>query len=224
MLELYEKAIDLDNKVGEKIGLEIRQGVLLQMQLETNGTFQKRILNDRILLEMRVFTAERHHKLFDLIDRKMQQIFEGGLFFPFTARLLMILDKKRFPLTKEAFKVLTFDELEAGFVICFASLLFGVSAFCLEWIVLLKDKIIVQRIFEGFFEIHREQFETQSENLGFKITVWEIIAKERHDNFLAAKMVAIWKKKLEKRQERRSTTKSTDSITSFETDDEDFML
>lgn len=169
----------LEEKVGQKIGLEVRQALLMQAQYDTNGTFAKRILNDRILLEMKVIVAKKHNKLFDFLDRKMQQLFEGGVFDIITEKIQENVEKNRFLKNKEPFKVLTFDELEAGFVICFMPLVCTIFVFCLEWIVVLKDYVLIKSIFDAFFKIHQDELKAQSEMLDLKIAMWNKIVKER---------------------------------------------
>lgn len=199
---LMLKSLELEKKAGEKIGVEVRQHLLLYLQFATNGTFSQSILkNDRILLEMRILIAERHNKLFDLIDRKMQQLFEGGLFYVFTELTDRRVNEKRGQKYKEPFKVLTFDELEAGFVVCFTPLLFGVVAFCLEWLVVLIEHTLVKCILEAFFRIHRSLLNEQSKNLDLKITAWNKIVKERQDQVQASLNVnkaAMWRKIVKK--------------------------
>lgn len=191
--DLYQIALNLDKKVGEKIGLEVRTALLLKTQLHSNGTFSKKILNDRILLEMRMLAAKKHNKLFDAIDRKIQQMFEGALFAPVVVWLNEILDKKMYEKGKVPFKVLTFDELEAGFVICFMPLLSTIFVFCSEWIVVLKDYILVKSIFDVFFKIQRNQLKAQSKNVILKLVMLKKIAEERQKQAHDGTRVAVKK-------------------------------
>lgn len=191
--------LELDKKVGEKIGFEMRFQTLLLSQDATNGTISNRILGDRIMLEMIILVAERHNKLFDLIDSKMQQLFEGGIFHPFTEKIRRkTLDRKRFQKFKEPFAVLTFDELEAGFVVCFVPLIFALAAFCLEWLVVLKDFLLVKGIFETFFRVQRNLLNNQSEAQDLKIAMWKKIVNERQDQARAKIFQAMWRRTLKK--------------------------
>lgn len=147
----------------------MREQILLFAQMATKGTFSRRILNDRLLLEMKVLLAARHNKLFDLIDRKMQQFFEGGLFYAFTANIRRKVEKRLSPEYTETFKVLTLEELEAGFVISVVPLLFAISAFCLERMIALKNFILF--IFVGFFRFQKNLIYDQSVNLNLKIAM-----------------------------------------------------
>lgn len=153
--------LDLENKVGDKFGLEVRLDMLLQVLWETDGNISQRILNDRIMLERIASDVLPHNKLFDLIDRKMQQFFEGGLINRFMIADLRILDKNRFRKFEDPFKILNLEELEAGFVISFAPLLLAVAAFGFEWLTVLKHFIIQKCIFEAFFTKHRDHPSTQ---------------------------------------------------------------
>lgn len=149
---IFKKSLDLEKKVGEKFGLEMRQDVFVASQMYTKGKASQRALDDRVLLELIVLVVEPHQKLFDLIDRKMQQFFEGGMFNFYNSRYSRIFDKNRYEEYEEPFKVLTFDELEAGFVVCFVPLLFGLIVFGMEWFLVAKDLILYRIIFEALFE------------------------------------------------------------------------
>lgn len=214
----YYQVLELGEKVGEKIGYEVRSLTVLLVQEQTNGTFYKRILGDRLLLEMTVLVAVRYNKLFDLIDRKMQQLFEGGIFHRFNKKVQRFLDIERFRKHTEPFAVLTFDELEAGFVICFASLLFAVAAFALEWLVVLNYYCLVKWIFDAFFRIQEDVIKGQSENLKLKMAMWEKIFNERQNQIQAKTRQAMWKNILKQYLSQRSATKTSNENLISESD------
>lgn len=159
----------------------MRHNLLHFALLETRGKFSKMLLEDRLLLEMQVLLVEPHSKLFHFIDLKMQQLFEGGIINKFNNWHEITFNNNRFPEFKDPFEVLTFDELEAGFVTCFAPLLFGVAVFCSEWLVVLKYYLVVKSIFEVLFKMQRNQLNEHSRNLDLKIATWSKIAKDRQN-------------------------------------------
>lgn len=173
-----ETLIDLVSTVGDKIAIEIPHEHFMIHVDESRGLLLKRVLNDRVLLDMKALVIKQHNKYFDLIDKKLQQLFESGIFATFFRFFDVKLDPKRFEELK-THKALSFDELEAGFVICFVPLFFCIAVFCFEWSVVFKDFIIYRNVFEKLFEVYWEQLEKSTNNLEVKICAWNEIVEDR---------------------------------------------
>lgn len=77
--------------------------------------------------------------------------------------------------SKEPFKVLTFDELEAGFVISVAPLLLAMLVFCFEWIVALKDLVVWFCIFKSFFNARQKSMEAILQSESCKLNLWKTL-------------------------------------------------
>lgn len=187
-LKIFQKALDSDpstifdlaESAGGKIGIYFHFLYVLKFTNATKRKFNKRFLNDDpVMRGLYVLGAQPYSRMFEFINRKLQQFFEGGIMDFYLTWFKELHSKNRFEEYKEPFKVLTLEELEAGFVISFAPLLFAIVTFCVEWLVVLKDFVLAKCIFNAIFKIHRDQIEAQSDNLRLKILLWKKIVKER---------------------------------------------
>lgn len=98
----------------------------------------------------------RHHPLFEIYDQKLQQIFSGQ--FLYERRELFNQQWTQWRLrTIDTPKVLNMKMLEPGFVIWTLSLLLAVAAFIFEWLVTLKDFLVMQYILEAFYTTRRQK-------------------------------------------------------------------
>jgi hypothetical protein len=116
-----------------KGGLQMRAENLVSYAQFTDGRLIERALKERFWIDMRGLMIPRNHKLFTVIDRKIQQHIEGGLIDFYNAEWIELLkpNYKEYAIRKEPRgpKVLTLKHLEAGFVvwlvsICVASVIF----------------------------------------------------------------------------------------------------
>lgn len=101
---------------------------------------------------MKAFLVQNFNRLYLTIDRKLQQLSEAGLIDYNTRFWYDRRDPKRNSV-EDGPQVLTLGELEAGFVICIAPLIFSAFVFAVEWMISLKYFLIVRTIFQKFFEM-----------------------------------------------------------------------
>lgn len=121
----------------------------------TKGRILQRIFKDRLYSEMSVMMFPPNHKLFEPINRKMQQLFEAGSIEHYFERSKDKLDPKRYEhLYETTAQVLTMKHLSAGFIIWTFSLVLAIAAFIVEWIVTIIKLLVVKFIFAVFFKMN----------------------------------------------------------------------
>lgn len=148
--EAYDKLFVAGSKVGMQVHDEVFAYYILNKQKKV-----PKMLATRFMLNMRVAVVPGNNKLLKTFDRKLQQLFEADLINYYMRDFNIVVDKAKADKTpQEPFKVLTFEELEAGFVVCFVPLLFSIVVFMLEWLVTLKDLLVFRCIFEAFLKCH----------------------------------------------------------------------
>lgn len=137
----------------------------------TRGEILKRIIKEPFITESCGMEMLHNNKLFDAFDMKTQQLVAAGIighhinvfenvFNPnyykkpklLTRQYLEIVYIKSFP---EGPHILTWEHLEAGFVVWLCCLLFALLAFIFEWIIRLKNFFVVKYIFFSFYEMKR---------------------------------------------------------------------
>lgn len=113
---------------------------------------------ERISSETSVLYLPAHHRFFNSFNEKFKQMIEAGLIDQYIRALTEIF-KLIGPREKleEPYKILTLEELEAGFVVCMVSLFLAVAVFFLEWIVRLKDLVVAYFIFQMYFKAGLEK-------------------------------------------------------------------
>lgn len=115
------------------------------------------MLSDRLNVDVKMMALPRDNHYFEIFNKKILQLVEAGLFDQYSKDWMNSRDLKKNEEFAEPFKILTLGELEAGFVVCMVPLLFSAIAFCLEWMVALKDLLVFQFIFHAFFELQRNE-------------------------------------------------------------------
>lgn len=127
---------------------------LIEAAVETKGKILKRVLPMRLGLDMRSMIFTKCHKLFWIIDEKIQEFVTGGLIEHYNKEFYEALDPKRYDhLYAKGPKVLTLDHLEAGFVIWLVSICFTIVVFACEWLNRVKDYLIVRAVISKCFEL-----------------------------------------------------------------------
>lgn len=102
----------------------------------TNGHFLKRIFKQNVADEMFGIRLLSGNLFFDIIDRKLQQLFTAGIIEYYESDYKSYLNQKRYEhLNPDGPKVLTMNDLNAGFVIWIVSVSFAIFAFLCELIV-----------------------------------------------------------------------------------------
>ena len=95
----------------------------------------------------------RNHRLFEIFDKKLQQLFEGGIIYYYLDEVLKYLNPKRYEhLYRDKPKVLTIKHLEAGFVIWIISVSTALAAFMFEWLIKFYEYLIVKYVLEEFYK------------------------------------------------------------------------
>lgn len=88
----------------------------------------------------------------EILPEKLQQLNEAGLIDYYMRYYFDALAQKLLR-TESGPQVLTFEELEAGFVVCMIPLVISIVAFCIEWMITLKKLIVFHFIFKKFFGV-----------------------------------------------------------------------
>lgn len=98
----------------------------------------------------------RNHQFYDTFDKKLKQLFTAGLIIHYESDHFKCLNEKRYKhLHPEGPKVLTFDNLKAGFVIWLVSICLAIAAFVIECIIWMKDFLALKFILEAFYKIRK---------------------------------------------------------------------
>lgn len=123
------------------------------MTFVTKGKFSQRILKNRLLLEMCGIQFPINHRLFDVFNRKFQQLFSSGIINRYIEGYFDFQKQKRFAhLYPEGPEVLTMKHLEAGFFVWLCSIFLAVFVFAVEWLNKFRFYLIVNSILHYFFE------------------------------------------------------------------------
>jgi hypothetical protein len=152
----------------KKIGLVIPQDDVLTQTKLSRGEIMKRVLQTPVETLTCGFEFPRNHKFYESFNRKIQQITEAGITNHHKERDKKYLDpksyekplkphKKYFETTwRKSFvnepQVLTFSDLEFGFVVWLGSLILPLIAFIIECLVGLVNVLLFKRILSVYFE------------------------------------------------------------------------
>lgn len=149
-----------------------------------------KLLENRYNLEHDVLLFPQRHFFFEVFDRKIQQLLEAHLIDHNLKNDNDEGNLKQFDKHEQPFKVLTLDELEAGFVISIAPLALSLVAFCLEWLVTIKDLFVFFITFKTYFRMKKHEQYQQTELNKIKMAAWKLILKEEQSkNVLGKKEV-----------------------------------
>lgn len=149
-------------KPGSKIGMIVDEEIIASCTRMLHKAEPPPMLSDRINVDARAMALPRDSHYFKIFNKKILQLVEAGLFDQYGKAWLERRDMKRNEEFAEPFKILTLDELEAGFVVCIVPLLISAAAFLYEWIVALKDLVVFWFIFHTFFGMRRSELERKS--------------------------------------------------------------
>lgn len=118
-----------------------------------NKTVPPKLLPERYMLDPYVMFIEHRNFMFEIFDKAIEQHLQAGFFsYCFATDDNVEYFKKR-QKHEVPFKVLTLDELEAGFVVSTSPLVLSFAVFCFEWFVTLKDLVVFLFIFKTYFKI-----------------------------------------------------------------------
>lgn len=149
-------------------GVQLHTRYIYSIAFQSNGEIVKRLLREPFITEFCGMEFPRNHKLFYVLDHKIHQLFEAGITEylasygkkrldpnvykkpkSFTREYLHNTYEKLFP---EGAQILTMDHLEAGFVIWIACVFLAFAAFIFEWMMMLKNFLIIWNVLQAFFE------------------------------------------------------------------------
>lgn len=133
-----------------KGGIQIDEGFKRHFSELTNGDFLKRILKEDLYTEMCGLAFPRFHRLLNVFDQKFQRLVSGGI-IDYHFKNYFELPKP--PKKNAGPKVLTFDHLEAGFVIWLVSIIIAMTSFICEWIRTLIEGLLVESIVKAFYKL-----------------------------------------------------------------------
>lgn len=145
--------IDLMQNPDLKAGVQMSKENLANYIHVKKKLFIQNRIKERFLPEMRIMAAPTQVNFFPEFDRKFQQLFEAGL-FDFYERDCFD-NPKKFEKRWDPYKVLTFEELEASFVVSVAPLLLACFVFFIEWVLSFKNLLVFHQIFRAFFAMQR---------------------------------------------------------------------
>lgn len=157
---------------GTKIGMfYFKNRISFCLMDAINTSVAPKLLENRYMFNQEVLLFRQRHFLFEIFDKKIQQLLEAHLMDSYLFRNNMNLLLKKFAKAEQPYKVLTLGELEAGFVVSTAPLILSLVMFWFEWIARLKDLLVVLSIFKTYFKIRHMEQEKQFELNAIKMAV-----------------------------------------------------
>lgn len=137
--EFYD-AFNRTYVAGSKTSTIYKQDMYLPVvRSQMNRSDPPLLLNARFMLEARAFIFNRNDFLFEVFDRKLQQYIEADLINYNLRRWKEKTNRKKYEHYQEPYAILTFEELEAGFVVCLIPLVLSIFVFAFERIITLKN-------------------------------------------------------------------------------------
>lgn len=141
-----------------------------------NGSLIKRILKDRLFHQNGGIELPRNHKLFDIVDRKIQQLFTGGIIMHYDEKYARVKDPKIYEhFYQYKAEVLTLQKLEAGFIIWLFALFLALVAFICEWIKQRFDHFIVKTVITALYGVRISEALTRNRNLRLQRFLLELL-------------------------------------------------
>lgn len=144
------RAIESVQTPGNKAAMEIDLNLLMELK-QIGLKLESKTLKERFDAEHKVLYIQAHNRFFNSFNEKFKQMFEAGLFDHYICEAKEIYLRKTREKILEPFKVLTLEELEAGFVVCLLPLLLAMAIFCCEWIVVSKNFAVAYFMLQAYF-------------------------------------------------------------------------
>lgn len=140
-----------------KGGLTVDLGAQIIYANITKGKFASRILSENIITLRCGMAFPRDHRLFPIIDKKIEQLITGGILNYYQDDLLEFLKPKRYEhLYPKMLRVVSMKDLEEGFVVWLISVSVACIAFVFEWLMTFYVYIVWKRILAEMYK-HRHQ-------------------------------------------------------------------
>lgn len=125
--------------------------MMAQMQQSTAGIFSQRIRKEILYVYMCGIKFPHHH-FTGIFGLKSQQLLTGGFISSFQKDLLSFSESLRFQhFIEEKSKVLNMKKLKPGFVIWAASLCVAFLALLLEWLITMKEYLVMKCVLLAFY-------------------------------------------------------------------------
>lgn len=96
--------------------------------------------------------GEVNNLFWQILASRLQKLVEAGLIDYNMRYWIDAINPKLFEVVSEP-KVLTLDELEAGFVVCMAPLVISAVVFCFEWLITFKNFIVFYFMLKKMYEV-----------------------------------------------------------------------
>lgn len=129
----------------------------------SKGRIVQRMLKEDLITDICGWDFPRSHRFYEVFDRKTQQLFNAGITHKIIKKYT-VNPKKFIHLYEQGPKVLSMNDLEAGFVVWLISITFAVLAFLMEWLMTMKDFLILRMIFKTYFDMKIEESRNCFEN------------------------------------------------------------
>jgi hypothetical protein len=198
----------------------------------TNGEILNRLMKEPFMTEMCSMEVERNNKFYGILNRKVQQFIDGGIIDHNMVEFEKWYDPKYYqrPLlyTKEylenghrhfnphAPKVLTMDQLEAGFVICLIPLMVSVIIFVGEWFWKLTKGFVLSYLLMTFLNQQQNILERQNDERNLKLDKKKTLKKSE---IIQVKPVAAKEEvKIDSDNQKKRKIKSAKVVENFSDD------
>lgn len=143
-----------------------------------NRSEAPKLLPERYMLEPLLLTFRLRNFMFEAFDEKILQLVEAHFISYYLKYDNRDSYLKKLQRHVKPFKVLTLDELEAGFVVSTSPLILCLLVFCIEWLITLKDLLVFLCIFGAYFEMRKKEQDKLIELKEFRIATLEIMFKK----------------------------------------------
>lgn len=151
-IENYVKGYKRSLVPGSKMAVYVTKDSLGTLRTVFNITSAPKLTEFRYMGSFYCVYIEVNDMFSLIFTKKLQQLVEAGLIEYNMRYYYDEIDPKRWEVESEP-KVLTLEELEAGFVVCMLPLAISAVVFCLEWLITLKNYFVIFFIFKKMFEV-----------------------------------------------------------------------
>lgn len=138
------------------------------LAIKSKSGFINRCLKQPFMTEACGMEIQRNHRMFDVLDEKIQQLFVGGIIDHYTdvsrnqmssnnSEKLQELTKENIAETHEISqskvpKVMTLEQLRVAFALWLLLLIAATVVFAMEWVIKFKNCLIISFIFLSFYK------------------------------------------------------------------------
>lgn len=132
-------------------GLIVRFDQIVYYAKRSQGRYLKRFLKKIMFNEMIGLQFESFHVFFEIIDRKIQQLFTAGITNYFFEQATADQNLERYKkVDVDEPQVLTMNHFEAVFAIWLIALSFAIIILMFEWIIRFKDFLVFKYVWISF--------------------------------------------------------------------------